>query len=153
MQQFFLAIDREFIRRMRQWGIPGLRVALGIVFLWFGALKVFGVSPVASLLKETYSLLPEPGFTVALGLWEMAIGAGLLFRVALRATLFLLWLQMAGTFFSLFLVPSIFFAGKNIFLLTLEGEFVMKNIILIAAGIVVGGHEVKLREEVSHEKE
>ena len=69
----------------------------------------------------------------------MAVGVGLLFAVALRLTLFLFWLQMAGTFLVLVLRPDVAFQAGNPFLLTTEGEFVIKNLVLIAAGLAVGG--------------
>ena len=67
------------------------------------------------------------------------MGLGLLFGVVQRLTLFLFWLQLSGTFLVLVLRPDIAFQGGNPLLLTVEGEFVIKNIVLIAGGIVVGG--------------
>lgn len=119
-----------------------LRVALGIVFLWFGALKVLGISPVADIVSSTYSFLPQREFLLFLGIWEVLIGIGLLARIALRVTLALLWLQMAGTLIAPILNPALFFAGSNPFFLTSQGEFVVKNLVLIASSIVIGGHEV-----------
>ena len=66
------------------------------------------------------------------------MGAGLLFGAALRLTLFLLWLQLAGTFLVLIVRPDIAFQHGNPLLLTTEGEFVIKNLVLIAAGLAVG---------------
>ena len=130
---------------MRKWGIPVLRVALGIVFLWFGALKIFGVTPVADLVGQTYSFFPVTEFLVFLGVWEVVIGIGLILKIFLRSVLAMLWLQMLGTFIASILEPSMFFNG-NIFLLTIEGEFLVKNLVLVASGIVIGGHEVKKRK-------
>ena len=138
----FATFDKIFIHWLRRYGVTILRIALGIVFLWFGALKIFGASPVVDLVSKTYSFLPEPAFMTVLGLWEVLIGLGLLFKICLRWTLFLLWLQMAGTIFSFALAPSTFFQHGNIFLLTTEGEFVVKNFVLIAASLVIGGFEV-----------
>lgn len=135
--------DQLFIETMHRWAIPVLRVSLGIVFLWFGALKVFGVSPVAELISQTYSFFPQDAFMMVLGLWEIVIGIGLIFKLALRVTLALLWLQMAGTILSPLSEPSIFFNHGNPLLLTTEGEFVIKNLVLISAGLVIGGHEVE----------
>ena len=135
--------DMLFIAWMRRHGITALRLAIGIVFIWFGMLKVLGVSPVAELIERTYSFFPQPGFVIFLGLWEIVIGLGLLFHIALRIALALLWLQMFGTFAALFLDPSIFFAHSSIFLLTTEGEFVIKNFVFIAASIVIGGQDVE----------
>src|SRR3989344_3189465 len=96
----------DFIfNRIRHLGMPSLRVTLAIVFLWFGLLKIFGVSPVVSLIQDTYSFMPTATFVMVLGAWETLIGLGLLFKRYLRFTLLLLWVQMLGTFFSL--VPSI----------------------------------------------
>ena len=102
-----------------------------------------GHSPVADLVSNTYPFFPEPVFLQALGAWEVAIGLGLLFRFFLRAALFLLWLQMAGTLVAAVLAPSIFFSHGNPFLLTVEGEFIVKNFVLIAASLVIGGYEVR----------
>src|SRR3989344_2202542 len=135
--------DRIFIKEMHRWGVPTLRVTLGIVFLWFGALKLIGASPVANLIAETYSFLPADLFLAVLGYWEIAIGLGLLLNFALRTTLALLWLQMFGTLASPLFNPELFFQNGNIFLLTTEGEFVVKNLVLIAASLVIGGYGVR----------
>ena len=138
-------LDKLMVKDMRKWGIPVLRVALGIVFLWFGALKIFGVTPVADLVGQTYSFFPVTEFLVFLGVWEVVIGIGLILKIFLRSVLAMLWLQMLGTFIASILEPSMFFNG-NIFLLTIEGEFLVKNLVLVASGIVIGGHEVKKRK-------
>jgi len=132
-------LDQGMIRFMSGYGSRILRVCLGIVFVWFGWLKVVGKSPVAELVAHTVYWVPSEFFVPFLGVWEMAVGVGLLFAVALRLTLFLFWLQMAGTFLVLVVKPDIAFQGGNPLLLTTEGEFVIKNLILIAAGLVVGG--------------
>lgn len=134
--------DRWFIACMRTYSIPVLRVAVGIVFLWFGLLKVLDVSPVKNFVFDVYSFMPD-GFFMVLGIWEVIVGLGLITKSFLRVTLALLWLQMAGTFFSLLLAPGMFFQESNPLLLTLEGEFVIKNLVLVAAGLTIGGHEVK----------
>ncbi len=127
---------------MQRYGLTLLRISLGIVFLWFGALKIFGVSPVVSIISRTYFFFPTDTFVMILGVWEAIIGLGLIFKIALRWTLGLLWLQMAGTFVALVLDPTLFFNG-NVLLLTTEGEFVVKNLVLVTAAIVIGGSEVK----------
>ena len=137
------SLDRFLISEMHHWGIPVLRIALGIVYLWFGALKVMGVTPVYDLIAQTYAFLPTQGFLLILGWWEVAIGVCLLTRHFLRGALALLWLQMAGTFFAVILSPAVFTLSGNPLLLTVEGEFVIKNIVLISAGLVIGGYEIK----------
>lgn len=139
----FDTIDRVLIRDMRRWGVPLLRIMLGIIFLWFGALKLSGNSPVGYLVAGTYSFLPQNIFIPLLGAWEVVVGLGLILKKYLRITLGLLWLQMAGTLSAALLAPHLFFNDNTIFLLTMEGEFIIKNFVLIAAGLVIGGHEVE----------
>ena len=137
-QGWWRRVDAAMVGFMAAWGIRLLRICLGVVFIWFGALKVFGHSPVMALVAAAVPWFPPETFVPFLGSWEMLVGAGLLFRVALRLTLFLFWLQMAGTFLVLLLRPDIAFQHGNVLLLTAEGEFVIKNLVLISAGLVVG---------------
>ena len=123
--------------------VTALRVALGLVFFWFGVLKLLDTSPVIEILKHTYSFLPLKPFAAALGAWEIAVGVGLLAGRALRLTLALMWLHMAGTFAALLLAPALFFHHGNPLWLTVEGEFVIKNMVLVAAGLVIAGHELR----------
>lgn len=139
-------IDRGFISLMQEHSVTLLRIALGVVFLWFGALKVTGTSPVADLVAQTYSFLPAEPFFMVLGIWEIVIGIGLIFKIALRMILALLWLQMLGTFGAPVFAPHIFFLGGNPLLLTVQGEFVVKNIVLITAGLVIGGYQIAPKE-------
>ena len=131
-------VDAAMVGFMAAWGIRLLRICLGIVFIWFGALKVSGHSPVVALVAAAVPWFPPETFVPFLGAWEILVGAGLLFRIALRLVLLLFWLQMAGTFLVLVLRPDIAFQGGNPLLLTTEGEFVIKNLVLISAGLVVG---------------
>ena len=139
-------VDEIAIRIMTGKGLLLLRVSLGIVFFWFGLLKVIGVSPVANLVAVAIYWAP-PGVTVPLlGIFEVALGIGLLTGVAMRLTLGLFWLHLAGTFLVLVFRPDIAFQHGNPLLLTVEGEFVVKNLVLIAGGIAVGS-TVKHQQE------
>jgi uncharacterized membrane protein YkgB len=131
-------LDETITSFLRRWSIPALRVSLGIVFVWFGAMKVFDVTPVADLVASTVYWF-DPGWVVpVLGVLEVIVGVGLLFRIALRLVLGLFAVQMVGTFLVLALLPEISFDGGNPLLLTVEGEFVVKNLVLLSAGMVVG---------------
>lgn len=77
-------------------------------------------------------------FVPLLGWWELAVGLSLVLGIALRLTLLLFWLQLAGTLLVLVLRPDLAFQSGNPLLLTVAGEFVVKNLVLIAAGLVVG---------------
>ena len=139
----FDRIDRHITTWMAKHGIPLTRVALGIVFLWFGAIKfVPGWSPAADLATRTISLLtmgqvpPHVALPLLAG-WETLIGLGLITGRALRFTLFLLFVQMPGT-----MLPLLFFPRETFnlfpFAPTLEGQYIIKNIVLIGAALVVG---------------
>ena len=131
-------IDGAVTSFLERYGITALRIALGVVFIWFGTLKVIGRSPVEDLVKDTIYFLPQDTFFIVIGVWEIIIGIGLLVPVALRLTLALFWLQMAGTFLSLIILPGRAFQDGNPLLLAVTGEFVIKNLVLIAAGLVIG---------------
>jgi hypothetical protein len=93
---------------MSAYGIRLLRWAIAILYLWFGSLKLINASPAAELVVRTVFWLSPRMALVFIGSWEVLIGAGLLFThpLVLRATLFLLWLQIAGTFQVFFLLPQ-----------------------------------------------
>ncbi|OGO29637.1 MAG: hypothetical protein A2W33_04295 [Chloroflexi bacterium RBG_16_52_11] len=121
-------------------GIHLLRWSIAIVYLWFGGLKLVNASPAAGLVVQTVFWLPPRSALLFIGGWEVLIGLGLLIAhpLVLRATLFLLWLQIAGTFQVFILLPHVVFHGGNPFLPTLEGQYAIKNLVLITAGLVIG---------------
>ena len=139
----FDALDAQLAGWMQRRGVTLLRVALGVVFFWFGVLKFFpGLSPAQTLAADTIAILTggllSPELAVRLlAIWETLIGVGLLFGVYLRVTLFLLWTQMLGTVTPLFLFPDQSFTQIP-FAPTLEGQYIIKNVVLVAAGIVIG---------------
>jgi uncharacterized membrane protein YphA (DoxX/SURF4 family) len=136
-------IDAALTTWMARNGIRLLRLSLGVVFLWFGVLKFFpGLSPAQTLAGSTISILsfglltPEAAVLI-LAVWECLIGVGLIAGYFLRATLFLLWLQMLGTITPLFLFPELCFTVVPI-APTLEGQYIIKNLVLVTAGLVIG---------------
>lgn len=131
-------LDVTITAFLRRWSIPALRVSLGLVFVWFGAMKVFDVTPVADLVANTVYWFDPAWVVPALGVFEVVVGIGLLFRIALRLVLGLFAVQMVGTFLVLALLPEVAFDSGNPLLLTVEGEFVVKNLVLLSAGMVIG---------------
>jgi uncharacterized membrane protein YphA (DoxX/SURF4 family) len=137
------AVDARITNWMARHGLRLLRISLGVVFLWFGVLKFFpGLSPASDLAARTISALSlgtvSPGVSVPLlATWECLIGAGLVVGIFMRATLFLLALQMAGTLTPLLLFPSEVFTRVP-YAPTLEGQYIIKNAVLISAAIVLG---------------
>lgn len=139
----FNRIEIKITQWMASRGLFLLRVSIGIIFFWFGFLKFFeGLSPAEDLATMTirtitFGLIPDNIIIFGLALWEVLIGIGLIFRIFLRETLLLLYLQMAGTFLPLFLFPGELFHVFPVSL-TLEGQYIVKNIIILSAGIVLG---------------
>lgn len=139
MADWFDRTDRRIAGTMEKYGILLLRVSLGVIFIWFGVLKLFdGLSPAEDLVKRTvYWFSPDVFFPI-LGVWEVLIGVGLLVRPLIRAALLLLFLQMPGTLLPLVLLPEVCFTTFP-YGLTLEGQYIIKNLVLVSAALVVGG--------------
>jgi len=139
----FEGLDRRITRWLARYGILLLRIGLGVVFFWFGVIKfVPGLSPAEDLAARTIQQLSlgvvPPNVSVpVLAAWECLIGLGLIIGKFMRATIFLLIVQMAGTLTPLVLFPR---ETWRVFPVspTLEGQYIIKNIVLISAGLVIG---------------
>jgi uncharacterized membrane protein YphA (DoxX/SURF4 family) len=141
--RLFTQADVRITSWMAEYGVVVLRISLGVVFFWFGILKFFpGLSPAQDLATRTISLLtfglvpPQVSIPV-LAAWECVIGLGLIFNLFMRVTLLLLWVQMLGT-----ITPLVLFPGEAFLRIpyapTLEGQYIIKNMVLISAGLVIG---------------
>jgi uncharacterized membrane protein YkgB len=136
-------LDIRITSWMARHGVTITRLALGVVFLWFGIIKfVPGWSPAADLATRTIDRLTlglvQPQLSLPLlATWESLIGLGLLTGRYLRATLALLFLQMPGTVLPLFFFPHETFKAFPQ-APTLEGQYIIKNLVLVAAALVVG---------------
>jgi uncharacterized membrane protein YkgB len=142
-------VDSTVIRLLRLYSETALRLALAIVFVWFGVLKIIDRSPVAELVADTVVFIPASVLVPALGVVEVAIGVGLLMGIGLRIVLLLFLAQMFGTFLVFVTQPGHAFQDGNPLLLTTLGEFVIKNLVLIAAGLVIGSRVHTAFEEAT----
>lgn len=139
----FDPLDARITDWMARHGLALLRISVGIVFLWFGVLKFFpGLSPAQDLALRTmdvltFGLIPSRMAIILLASWECLIGIGLLSGMFMRATLLLLFLQMLGTMTPIFLFPGEVFTRVP-YAPTLEGQYILKNLVLISAGLVLG---------------
>lgn len=155
----FERIDTRITGLMAQHGLLLLRVSVGLVFLWFGFLKFFpGICPAQSLAVRTIDILAFglllPGVSlVNPAAWEVTIGLGLLFGVLMRGTLLLLFLQMLGTMTPVFLFPNEVFSHIH-YAPTPEGKYIIKNLVLISAGMALGatvrGGKIVPNEETAY---
>jgi len=136
-------VDDTVTAEMDRWGVPVLRVAIAVVFVWFGALKVFGISPAGDLVASTVYVVDPALFVPVLGVWEVVIGLCLCYRPLIRFGIFLLFLQLPGTFLPIILLPEVVFTAVP-YGLTVEGQYIIKNLVIIGAALVIGG---TLRED------
>ncbi|OLT60122.1 hypothetical protein [Moorena bouillonii] len=134
--------DQIVAKRMKSWGIPAMRISFAIIFFWFGVLKPLGLSAAEGLLKTTVAWLPfgsPESWLHTIGWWEMVIGITFLFKSTTRIAIALLFLQMLGTFMPLVFLPDVTFQNKNYLLPTLEGQYIIKNLLIISGALVLGG--------------
>tara|TARA_B100001057_G_scaffold472868_1_gene536619 strand:- start:667 stop:1113 length:447 start_codon:yes stop_codon:yes gene_type:complete len=120
-----------------------IRTPLFVIFFWFGLLKVIKLSPAQQLVIDTVYWMPflsPESWVIVIGFWEMLIGLFFLTKKTTFYAMVLLFLQMSGTFMPLLLLPSITFQNSNYLLPTLEGQYIIKNIIIIASALVIGRH-------------
>ncbi|MFZ1290482.1 MAG: DoxX family protein [Melioribacteraceae bacterium] len=139
----FNIVDIKLTEFMAKYGLQLLRISIGIIFFWFGILKFFpGLSPAQNLAIRTidiiaFGLIPQNISIIILAFWEVLIGLGLFWGKFMRFVLFLLFLQMIGTFTPILFFPNEVFS-RIPYAPTLEGQYIIKNLILISAGIVLG---------------
>lgn len=140
---WYVQRDTAITSWMARYGIVLLRISLGIIFLWFGALKFFpGLSPAEGLAARTIERITFGWMSAetalwVLAVWESLIGLGLIFGVFMRATLLLLFAQMIGT------ISPVFFFPEEVFKVipyapTLEGQYIIKNLVIVSAAVVIG---------------
>ena len=139
---WLIGFDRKHVQIWARW-------ALFIIFFWFGILKVLGVSPaadlVAALLQVTMPGAPFEGFMIFFGFVEMLIGTLFLIKGQTRLAILLLLLHMVTTVLPLILLPSIAWAGW--LTPTLEGQYIIKNVALVALAVALGAYLEPLKPQ------
>ncbi len=138
-RKLFDELDPLVVEWMAKHGLPIMRIGLGVVFLWFGVLKLFpGLSPAEELVRRTIYYDDPDVFLPVLARWEALIGVGLILGKLMRLTLLLLFVQLLGTALPLLILPEVVWTNFP-FGLTLEGQYIIKNLVLIGAALVLGG--------------
>jgi uncharacterized membrane protein YkgB len=125
-----------------------VRIPLFIIFFWFGLLKVLKMSPATELIIDTVFWMPiltPEDWVIVIGYWEMAIGICFLNKKTTLIAVILMFLQMTGTFLPLVILPDITFQNSNFLLPTLEGQYIIKNIIIITAALIIGRSYLKIK--------
>jgi uncharacterized membrane protein YkgB len=145
-----LNCDDSMIGICRKWALPFSKFSIFAVYFWFGLLKIFELSPasplVSALLAQTMPWIAPETFLIAFGLLEVIIGIIFLIPHLERLAIFALVLHLITTIMPLFLLPEIAWSG---FLVpTLEGQYILKNILLLALGIVILARLHSDREQI-----
>ena len=125
-----------------------VRIPLFVIFFWFGFLKIINLSPAQNLVIDTVYWMPffeAESWTIIIGYWEVLIAILFMFKRTTFFAMVLLLLQMTGTFLPLIILPEVTFQNSNPFLPTLEGQYIIKNIIIITAALIIGGSKLKAK--------
>lgn len=138
IKEKYLHYEGRVSHFFRRHGVMLLRISMGIIFFWYGLLKVLDISPVEELVYRATHWIGVRDFVHFLGIWEMVIGICLFVKKWNRLGLWLLFLQFPGTFLPLFLNPEDCFTVIP-YGLTLEGQYVFKNLVLVSVGLVLVG--------------
>ena len=135
----FYFIDRLILGTVKKVSVPLARLSLFVVFFWFGALKVFGMSPanplVAQLLTKTLPFISFEQFIIGFGIYEMIIGIFFLLPRYERIAIFLLIPHMVTTCLPLFLLPTV--TWTRALVPTMEGQYIIKNLAIIATALAL----------------
>ncbi len=125
------------MQRREYLGFIFAHFALFIVFVWFGSLKFFDLSPanplVENLLRQTLPFISFQTFIMLLGAWEVLIGILFIIPKMERVAMILLIPHMITTIMPLFLLPEISWQGFMV--PTLEGQYIIKNVVIIALAV------------------
>jgi uncharacterized membrane protein YkgB len=116
------------------------RFSLFIVFFWFGILKVFSLSPAEALVSHLHevtisSLISKEFFVILLGYIECLIGVLWLMPRFTKPAFILFTAQMFTTFLPMIFLPKD--TWQNDFVLTLTGQYIIKNLVLIASALTI----------------
>jgi uncharacterized membrane protein YkgB len=135
-------MDSSIINFFRKVSMPLARFGLFVIFFWFGALKVVGLSPastlVQNLFEETIHFMSFNHFMIFFGIFEMLIGILFLVKGMERIVIPLLFLHMVTTFMPLIMLPAETWSGFMV--PTLEGQYIIKNLALVASAVAIAAH-------------
>jgi uncharacterized membrane protein YkgB len=139
MKNMIPAFDKKVIGTMRVIGLPFARIGIFVVYFWFGILKIFDQSPanplVDALLQQTMPWISFSQFIVILGIYEMIIGITFLIPKLERLAIALLIPHLFVVTMPLILLPAI--AWQSTFVPTLEGQYIIKNILIVVVAIEI----------------
>jgi uncharacterized membrane protein YkgB len=141
-RQKLIEIDAAIIRFLQKAFLPAARLAIFIIYFWFGALKVFDLSPaspmVLALLERTMPFIDPLLFLKGFGIYEMIIGIAFLIPRFEREAIALLIPHLISTILPLFLLSTLAWTAP--FVPTMEGQYIIKNLLIAALAVGVASH-------------
>lgn len=141
-RDLIFSFDKKLIESFKKIAYPFARIAIFIVYFWFGLLKILGLSPasplVLALLNITMPFIPPENFIFGFGVFEVLIGLTFLIPKLERTAIFLLFVHLITTALPLLLLKN--FTWSGVLIPTLEGQYIIKNILIIGLAIVVASH-------------
>jgi len=144
-------VDVHLIHFFRRISVPVARFSLFVIFFWFGLLKIIGMSPASGLVQQlfeaTVPIMSFATFLVLFGFFECLIGVLFLVRGMERVVIPLLLIHMVTTFGPLVLLPEV--TWQAFMVPTLEGQYIIKNLVVIAVAIGIAAHLHPLRKPLS----
>lgn len=148
MKKIILNIDKKIIFFLKKNEIIIARLSIFIVYFYFGLLKLLGFSPATSLVKALFEktlsqFIQFSTFYNLFSIFEMLIGIMFLIKGLERVAIFLLMIHLIMTILPLFLLPDL--VWQNPLIPTLEGQYIIKNILLFALAVVIGSKLVQLK--------
>jgi uncharacterized membrane protein YkgB len=136
-------IDNQLIRGCKRVAVPFARVSLFVIFVWFGTLKILGVSPASELVQQLFlgtigywiPAFSFESFMILFGAFEVLIGILFVIPKAERVAFILYCIHFITTTAPLLILPALIWTG---FLVpTLEGQYIIKNLALLACALSV----------------
>ncbi len=135
------SMDSEFIRFFRKISDPLSRLAIFTVYFWFGLLKILGLSPAGEMVRQladkTIHFMPFPTFYMVFAWFEVLIGVLFIFPRLTRLVIPLLLIHMITAALPLFLLPAV--SWQSFFVPTLQGQYILKNLVIIACAVGIAG--------------
>ncbi len=135
-------IDFGLANASDRYGLWFLRFSIGLIYVWFGALKFFpNMSPAEDLAADTLSvisfhLIDKAYLLLFLALWEVGLGLFLMSGIKSKFIIWALLLHMLGTLTPMFIFPEMVFTNPPLGF-SIVGQYIMKNFVIIGAALVI----------------
>ena len=146
MQELIQKFDTHIISRLQRIEVPLARIAIFVVYFWFGFLKLLDASPatplVQALFEKTIHFMPFTTFYTSFAIFEVVIGLLFLMRGLERLAILLISLHLIATILPLIFLSHI--AWQAFLVPTLEGQYIIKNVLIAASAVVVGSKLVPI---------